>query len=525
MTLRARILTMTLAMVAIVVVAMLTILVDNLVGTWLESSLERSEVAGQQIKSFMVRRIGERTAALPRPPEGLYATKRLWSTFVKEDGDLAALLEQTMAQSRAIIEISVAAEDGRVLASSNPARVGDILWPRPDLRAVRFSRFAGRIAAVLQGRDDYETRTPIGFAGQPGSVFMIQILSSPLLLRDAMRPEYLGIVWVALLGLPAAIFFAYGVSQLALRPLDQVNHLIDGIVSGQAPEPRRGSAAATREMAIIESKLSLLGERFRDARHDATQLRTSLDEAMSKLDAEARKQIESQFALSRRLTAINSLTARVAHEIKNPLNSIALRLELLSSMVDKEVPGAAAEITILSQEVTRLDRVVRTFLDFNRPVDLAMERVDLGRLIGGIAHFLEPEAERKNIRTVLNQPAAPLYVNADASLLRQAFVNVAVNAIEAMDSGGTLSYEFGVSDGDGGCEVRIVDTGIGISPELREKIFQLYFTTKPQGTGIGLAMTFRAIQLHGGAIEIESEPGRGSTFRIVLPLMANEVAA
>ena len=282
------------------------------------------------------------------------------------------------------------------------------------------------------------------------------------------------------------------------------------------------SEEVTQELAIIESKLSVLGERFRDARHDATQLRTSLDEAMGKLDVEARKQIENQLAVSRRLTAISSLTERVAHEIKNPLNSIALRLELLSSMVIVEVPGAEAELTILSEEVTRLDRVVRTFLDFNRPVSLAMESVDLGKLIAGIAQFLEPEAERKNIRTVVNRPESPVLVNADAGLLRQALLNVAVNAIEAMDGGGTLSYELAARDGN--CEVRINDTGMGISPELREKVFQLYFTTKPKGTGIGLAMTFRAIQLHGGAIELDSEPGRGATFRITLPLLAGETA-
>jgi hypothetical protein len=298
--------------------------------------------------------------------------------------------------------------------------------------------------------------------------------------------------------------------------------MIDGIVSGQAPDPPNGSDQATREVAIIESKLSVLGERFRDARHDATQLRSSLDLAMSKLDAEARKQIENQFVLARRLTAINSLTARVAHEIKNPLNSIALRLELLSSMLSGEVPGAEAEITILSQEVTRLDRVVRTFLDFNRPVDLAMENVDMARLIAGIGQFLEPEAERANIRTVLNRPKSPVLVSGDAGLLRQAFLNIAVNAIEAMAEGGTLGYE--VAARDGACEVRITDTGMGISPELREKVFQLYFTTKIKGTGIGLAMTYRAIQLHGGAIELESEPGQGASFRITLPLVAGEAA-
>lgn len=521
MTLRARILSMTLAMVAIIVLSLVAINLDNMVARWLDSSLERSEIAGRQIQAFMLRRIEERTAALTRPPDDLESIKRTWSSIVKDDGDLAALLEQTMAQSRAIIEINVASEDGHVLASSNPARAGEMMVNRQDLESLRSARLTGRVSAIFRSRDDYETRVPIGFAGQSGPVFTIQILSSALLLRDAMAPELWNVAFVSMFALPAAIFFAYAVSRHALRPLARISYIIDGIVNGQMPEPRNRDAQATREMAIVESKLSLLGERFRDARDDATQLRTSLDEALGKLDAEARKQIENHLALSRRLTAIGSLTTRVAHEIKNPLNSIALRLELLSSMVSGEVPGAEAEIEILSQEVTRLDRVVRTFLDFNRPVDLAMEDLDMGRLLAGVAQFLEPEAERKNIRTVLNRPKSTILVSGDAGLLRQAFLNIAVNAVEAMDGGGTLSYD--ISAQDSVCEVRIVDTGVGISPELREKIFQLYFTTKPKGTGIGLAMTFRAIQLHGGAIELESESGRGAAFRITLPLAARKV--
>jgi signal transduction histidine kinase len=107
-------------------------------------------------------------------------------------------------------------------------------------------------------------------------------------------------------------------------------------------------------------------------------------------------------------------------------------------------------------------------------------------------------------------------VKADRDLLRQAMLNVAVNAIEAMTQGGKLRIE--VAKNRDTCAIRIRDTGPGIPPEVREKIFQLYFTTKTRGTGIGLAMTFRAVQLHGGTIEIESESGKGTTFLVTLPL-------
>jgi len=112
-------------------------------------------------------------------------------------------------------------------------------------------------------------------------------------------------------------------------------------------------------------------------------------------------------------------------------------------------------------------------------------------------------------------------VKADPDLLRQALLNIAVNAMEAMKDGGQLRVD--VEKSEESCSIRIHDTGPGIPPALRDKIFQLYYTTKPRGSGIGLAMTFRAIQLHGGTIEVEGDgAGKGTTFRVTMPLASEE---
>jgi signal transduction histidine kinase len=516
MTLRARLLSLTLSMVAVVVLTLVALNVNGLVATWLGVALDRSEIAGQQVQAFMVRRIEERTAQMQgAPPVALDATKRMWSQIVAGDADLSALLEHTMAQSRSIVEIDVADENGMILASSSPVRRGTAMISKQDLRRVREAGPVGRITAILSSHDDYETRVPLGIAGQKTPVFTIQILVSPVLLRAATLPELRNAGIVSAGALALAFLLAYWSASLALRPLARISHLIDGIVSGKmpmpSPEPRED-----RELAAIESKLSLLGERFRDAREDASQLRTNLEGALEKLDAGTRRHIEAQIALARRLTAINSLTGRVAHEIKNPLNSIALRLEMLRSQVAAGESGTESEIAILSEEVTRLDRVVRTFLDFNRPVEMALLDVDLGEVVAEIVHLLEPEAARAGIRIGYARPSGAVLVNGDSSLLRQAVMNIAVNAIEAMSGGGSLSFEIALSPAT--CTLAIADTGPGIPAESREKIFQLYYTTKDHGSGIGLAMTFRAVQLHGGTIEIESEAGRGATFRLTLPL-------
>jgi len=372
----------------------------------------------------------------------------------------------------------------------------------------------GRISAILSARDDYETRVPLGIPGQKTPVFTIQILVSPVLLRAATLPELRNAGIASGVALALAFFLAYWSASLALRPLARISHLIDGIVSGKTPAPS-SEPREDRELAAIESKLSLLGERFRDAREDASQLRSNLEGALAKLDAGTRRRIEGQIALARRLTAINSLTGRVAHEIKNPLNSIALRLEMLRSQAAAGNRGPNPR-SHLSEEVTRLDRVVRTFLDFNRPVEMALLDVDLAEVVAEIVHLLEPEAARAGIRIGYARPSSAVLVNGDSGLLRQAVMNIAVNAIEAMSGGGSLTFEIALSPAT--CTLAIADTGPGIPPESREKIFQLYYTTKAHGSGIGLAMTFRAVQLHGGTIEIESEAGRGATFRLTLPL-------
>jgi signal transduction histidine kinase len=502
-------------MVAVVVLTLVALNVNGLAATWLDVALERSENAGRQVQSFMLRRIEARAAESRGTPGMLADTKRVWSRIVAEDADLSALLEQTMAQSRSIVEIDVAGEDGMILASSSPVRRATAMIAKQDLRRLREASPVGRITAILSSREDYETRVPLGVAGQKTPVFTIQILVSPVLLRAAALPELRNAGIASGVALALAIFLAYWSASLALRPLARISHLIDGIVSGKmpapSPEPRED-----RELAAIESKLSLLGERFRDAREDASQLRTNLEGALEKLDAGTRRHIEGQITLARRLTAINSLTGGVAHEIKNPLNSIALRLEMLRSQVAAGEPGIEFEIAVLSEEVTRLDRVVRTFLDFNRPLEMALRDVDLAEVVAEIVRMLEPEAERAGIRMRYARPSTAVVVNGDSDLLRQAVVNVAINAIEAMAGGGSLTFEIAPSLET--CTLAITDTGPGIPPESREKIFQLYYTTKPHGNGIGLAMTFRAVQLHGGTIEIESEAGRGTTFRLTLPL-------
>jgi signal transduction histidine kinase len=233
-------------------------------------------------------------------------------------------------------------------------------------------------------------------------------------------------------------------------------------------------------------------------------------------DAETRDQIEEQLGIADRLSALSQLTRGVAHEIKNPLNAITVHLEVLKQRVGSD---EAPELNVIGGEIARLNRIVKTFLDFNRPVDLRLRRIDLNELMSEIAKLVEPEASAHDVTIVSELFGRPTWIDADRDLLKQAFLNVVMNALEAMPDGGRLTVS--CSEAGGRCHVAISDTGPGIAPEIRDKIFNLYFTTKGTGSGIGLALAYRFMQLHDGRMSFSSESGQGATFIFELPEAAS----
>jgi len=231
-------------------------------------------------------------------------------------------------------------------------------------------------------------------------------------------------------------------------------------------------------------------------------------------DVESRRQLERHLDLTSRLAALSRLTSGVAHEIKNPLNAMALQLELLKGKLEGEQP----EVDVIAREIKRLDNVVKTFLSFNRPIELEAKRLDLNQLVGQVIDLVGPDAAAKQIRIEADLQAG-METRGDADLLQQAILNVINNGLEAMPEGGTLTVRT-LRDG-ADCQLEIGDSGCGIPPELRDRIFNLYFTTKQHGSGIGLATTFRVVQLHGGTIDFVSQLGKGTTFRLRFPGMVD----
>ena len=171
---------------------------------------------------------------------------------------------------------------------------------------------------------------------------------------------------------------------------------------------------------------------------------------------------------------------------------------------------------MIGQEIQRLDEVVQGFLKFSRPEELDLHPVPLRPLLDDVVEVLGPEASGRQVAVRVECPSGVPPVSADRAMLRQALINLAINACQAMPGGGTLRLGARALP-TGRVELQVQDTGVGIAAEHLGRIFDLYFTTREGGSGIGLSMVYRTVQLHDGSIEVESTPGVGTTFRIDLP--------
>ncbi len=243
-------------------------------------------------------------------------------------------------------------------------------------------------------------------------------------------------------------------------------------------------------------------------------------------------QVHSTLNYSRKLAALGRLMAGVAHEVKNPLNAMTIHLELLKQKLAAvaepvTVPagpggsgGRGVDLTkhvhVISSEIRRLDEVVNGFLKFARPDELKLQPVQLGVLISDVVTTAMPEADSRGVHIKSECPANGPQINADPGMLSQALLNLAINACQAMPNGGSLRIACRADD-RGRVSVDVEDTGVGIPPENLSRIFDLYFTTKKNGSGIGLSMVYRIVQLHDGEVEVQSTPGHGTRFRLMFP--------
>jgi signal transduction histidine kinase len=221
-----------------------------------------------------------------------------------------------------------------------------------------------------------------------------------------------------------------------------------------------------------------------------------------------------------RLAELGTLTGGLAHEIKNPLSTVQLNLQLLQEDLSPQNPAydrLVRRLATIQRETGRLRETLDNFLRYAGKLELDPHQIDLNQLVDELADFFHPQAQLQRVQLRVKKPEQPVMANVDAKFIKQALLNLMINAVHAMsENGGELILS--VSRAPNEALIDVIDTGSGIASENLDKIFKAYYSTKRGGTGLGLPMTRRLIEEHGGQLTVASEIGNGSDFTIHLPL-------
>ena len=237
--------------------------------------------------------------------------------------------------------------------------------------------------------------------------------------------------------------------------------------------------------------------------------------------AEERRRLEQQLHESQRLASLGKMVAAVSHEIKNPLGIVRSTAEMLGKRISKVAPGNEQLAGIIVEETTRLDGIVREFLDFARPKEPVMVYGSLNSLVERLGRFMEAEFASKQIEFVTELSPVLPEIPMDGEQVYQVLLNIVINGIHAMESGGTLTVKTYPLPHGKTVAIEISDTGKGISKEKMEQIFTPFFTDKNRGTGLGLSISKNIIEKHGGSITVKSREGEGTTFTVILGVQAD----
>ena len=456
-----------------IVIALSLLFVSELLRQRIAQTAASNEVTARQV--LMMTRQAVETGLREKPPanDSPQALHAAVEDALRRSSALTETMDGFVRYSPAVQDVSVTDPGGKPLASTDPSDLDDPADPVNPKRAG--VPIAARLSfdQVLHGGVLFQTKNvfgkprvldvkaPLDRNGKPFVVVHVGVRSS--FLRDNYIPWLKGAFWIAMLSGVISIFAAWLLIRVTVAP------------------------AATR--------------------------------------------MEQELEVSRRLAAVGRLTAGVGHEVKNPINAMVVHLELLRGKLEiagkgrEFLAGAMRHVEILSGEMTRLDRVVQTLADFTRPMELRVKKMDLSAVVEAVIELSGAEMAENGVRVECD--LEPVVVQADGELLRQAVLNLVLNGMQAMaDSDATVGKRLRITvrrERDVGV-VEVADEGEGIAAELMPRIFDLYFTTKAKGSGIGLAMTYRIVQMHGGSMDAQSEAGQGAVFTVRLPAMARASA-
>jgi signal transduction histidine kinase len=261
--------------------------------------------------------------------------------------------------------------------------------------------------------------------------------------------------------------------------------------------------------------LGHVADRERRARGEVERLYAELTGTLTRLQA-----AQAELLVAERMATVGRLSLKVAHEVRNPIAAIELNAELVGDLVKErggaDMEEAATLVTAIREQVSALDALTEEYLAFARFPRPQYDEDSVNEMVAALVEFVRPVAARQGsaVEATTDQAVPPMAI--DRTLLRQAILNLVKNGLEALNRGGKLTV--GTRRVDDQVEIAIRDTGPGIAPDVGKRLFEQFFTTKPQGTGLGLYISRQIIEEHGGALRWESAPGAGTTFTASLPI-------
>lgn len=410
---------------------------------------------------------------------------------------LAAYAERLREQGVKDVAITDAAEE--VQAATNPAMVGK--------RVVRKKKGQEWVIKGALGDQSGKTTTlTVPLVVGDRRVGYLLITRSVDDFSELSRQNLYSRLAVTVVVFGIGIVLALVLSASFTRPLQDLNQAARRVAAGDltAKVPRAGED----EIGELSRAFNEMVERLRETRLLAERLH-----------------------FAERSTALGRLAAAVAHEIRNPLNFINLSIDHVRGKLAPEEPRRREDferiLTGVKDEISRLNRLVVEFLSFGKPMKLDTRPCSLERVLRAVAALVDHKARDQGVTLSVEAERDLPEIVADPELLKTCFLNLMINAADAMPAGGTLSVALSRGEKDGGdaLVVTVHDTGHGMTPEEIDAAFEPYFSTKETGLGLGLALTRKIVEDHGGVIAIESRPGHGTTARITLPLLPHPSAA
>ncbi len=402
-------------------------------------------------------------------------------------------------------EVSIASSRNLIINSSNPKLIGEAINPSPADRVIveRLRYGNAKVQPIRLGANSSEpTIYLIPVEVEDHLLGYVRVVANFGDFAQPLAESRIHELTLASIIFAIGLVIAYFLAERYVEPIHAVANAAQNIAArGLEPVPE---AKSRDEIGLLTRSFNEMVEQLRRARER-----------------------EAELARLERFTALGQLAGGLAHEIKNPLNFMSLALDQLRARYGRQLKDRdnfLHQIGVMKDEIRRLSELVQSFLSYGKPIEIRPAPTDVKALVDGVLQLSESKMRSQAITVVERADGVHTRLSVDAEKLRMCFVNVIANAIQAMPDGGELTIEF--EERDSRLVIRFTDTGVGIDPDLAQRVFEPFFTTKREGIGLGLFLSKAIVERHGGTIAIAPREGeRGTVATFTLPMGGGSLAA